>query len=177
MLCGVGDTSKSARMPARSWPWGCGDAAKGSVVHRGSARSRGEFAHPHQGAPAVGRSHHPRLTAAAAAACTMKVTCVGVAHVAASESNLWISRPAERGTESPVCARSRRKERADGYGQPEGVKGAATNRPLPSYPICGHLLGVQGVTRAQVALPPLPGAADLVVLRRALGGSQSGSSP
>ena len=40
--------------------------------------------------------------AAAAAACTMKVTCVGVAHVAASESNLWISRPAERGTESPV---------------------------------------------------------------------------
>ena len=35
--------------------------------------------------------------AAAAAACTIKVACVGVAHVAASESNFWMSRLAERG--------------------------------------------------------------------------------
>ena len=65
--------------------------------------------------------------AAAAAAPTMGVVCVGVAHAAAPESNLRMSRPAERGTESPVCARSRKKERAGGYGQPDGGNAGATN--------------------------------------------------
>ena len=51
--------------------------------------------------------------AAAAAACTIKLVCVGVAHIAAYESNLAMSLPADNGTESQVCASSRKKERAE----------------------------------------------------------------
>ena len=68
-----------------------------------------------------------KVAASVCVACTMKLVCVGVAHVAASESNFCMSRPAERGTASPVCARSRKKDRAEGYGQPDGVNAGAAN--------------------------------------------------
>ena len=64
----------------------------------------------------------PLRAAAAAAAWTMKLVCVAVSHVAASDSNLSTSLPAHKGTESPVCASLRKRERADGKGQPDGVK-------------------------------------------------------
>ena len=57
----------------------------------------------------------------------MNAVWVGVSHVAASDWNLTMSLPAYKGTESPVCASSRKKERADGNGQPVGVKAGATN--------------------------------------------------
>ena len=81
----------------------------------------------------------PQRAAAAAAACTMNVVCVAVSHVAASDSNLLMSLPADNGTESPVCASLLKKERADLYWQPVGVNpqnGAALFRilwPLPPY--------------------------------------------
>ena len=48
----------------------------------------------------------------------MNAVCVDVSHVAASDSNFLMSLPADSGAKSPVCASMRKKERADGYGQP-----------------------------------------------------------
>ena len=85
----------------------------------------------------------PLRAAAAAAAWTMNVVWVAVSHVAASDWNLTMSLPAYKGTESPVCASSRKKERADGNGQPVGVNAGAT------WGTSAYLLG----TAYRVGLP------------------------